>query len=297
MNYIAIVAGICAATLQSVSYLFSRGYVMRKYGGPIQLILDSQVFMAVMTLPAVALTWGDDVPPIGNYVFPLVACTGMYIAGQLSLFAAMKRIQASRVSPMLGFKIVVTAMLTCLFFDANLSLRQWSGVATAVSAVVLLNFSGGRLSASALSAVVSACFCYAVSDIYIGELIHALKPMPLLRASIYATGVSYILSGSLALVALILRRQLHTISRGLRFSLPFALIWLSAMFAFFICVGAVGPVLGNILQSSRGVISILIAIPAVRLGFPMIEPSAPRRVVIQRLIAAVLIIAAVWLYA
>ena len=269
---------------------------MRKMGTPLQLLLVSQVFMAIFALPAILLTAGEAVPPLTQYALPLIVSTVAYLTGQSSLFLAMRGAQASRISPMLGFKTVVTALITYLFFDAQMGLRQWTGVATAVSAVIVLNFSGGPLPLKSLLAVISACISYAVSDVYIKELITALSPLSLIRASFYATGISYLLCGILSVAVLTALRKLKLLRHGLSFSLPFAAAWLTAMFALFLCFGAVGPVLGNILQSSRGVISILIAIPAARLGFPLIEPSSPGHVVLKRLTAALLIIAAVWLY-
>ncbi len=269
---------------------------MRKMGSPLQLVLVSQVYMAVLSIPAIVMTWGGDVPGLSSYLVPLLVSTGAYVVGQSCLFIAMRHAQASRISPMLGFKTVVTALITYIFFDAQMGWQQWTGVATAVSAVLVLSISGGRLPTAALLALGGACLSYAVSDIFIRRLIDSVAPLTLMRASFYSTGISYLLCGIAALVVLALTRQLPLLTRGLSFSVPFALSWLTGMFALFTCFGAVGPVLGSILQSSRGVISILLAIPAARMGFPKIEPSSPGHVVIKRLTAAFLIILAVWLY-
>jgi hypothetical protein len=223
MLAIGIIAGLLAATFQSLSYLFSRGYVMRKLGTPIELVLVSQ----------------------GAVVLPV----------------------------------------------------QWVGVAVATAAVLLLNFSGGRLPLRATMALVIACIAYSLSDTFIRALVLALEPLPVLHASIFATSISYILCGITSLPIILFTRKASAFTRGLRFSLPFSLCWLTGMFALFTAFGSVGTVLGNILQSSRGIISILISIPAVRLGFAQIEPRVPRKVLLQRLAAALLIVAAVWLYA
>jgi hypothetical protein len=163
--------------------------------------------------------------------------------------------------------------------------------------VALLNCSGERLNAKSTAAILMACCSYTLSDLFISELILSLAPLSVLRASIYATSVSYILCGPTALVILCARRRAYNLKTSSHFALPYSICWLLGMYALFTTFGSVGPVLGNILQSSRGIASILIAIPAAHLGFPRIEPTAPRHVVLQRLIAAVFLVAAVWLYA
>lgn len=296
MTLIGIVAGLTAATLQSLSYLFSRGFVMRQLGSPIKLILVSQVFMALLSLPVFAITRGPDLPSISAYILPLFLATAFYTVGQACLFIVMRTVQASRVAPMLGFKIVILAIISAALMGVEILPRQWIGVAIATIGVAVLNFSGGRLSARSTFALFLACVAYSFSDIYIRVLIDALAPLPILRASFYAASASYIMCGSFSCIVLLIRRELSHVTKGIRFSMPYAICWLAGMFALFTCFGSVGPVLGNILQSSRGIISILIAIPAVRLGFGLIEPASPRRVMVQRLTSAALIVLAVWLY-
>ncbi len=297
MIILGICTGLLAALLQSVSYLFSRGFVMRKIGSPLELLLVSQVYMCLMALPVFFLARTGDLPPFTSYLAPLILAVTFMIIAQVAVFHVMRTVQASRIAPMLGFKIVILALVSTFALGIRVTPSQWLGVAVATGAVLLLNFSGERLNAKSTAAILMACCSYALSDIFISKLILSLAPLSVLRASIYATSVSYILCGPAALVILCARRRAHILKTGWHFALPYSTFWLVGMFALFTTFGSVGPVLGNILQSSRGIASILIAIPAAHLGFPRIEPPAPRNVVLQRLIAAVFLVAAVWLYA
>ncbi|MEM6507538.1 MAG: hypothetical protein AAF711_19030, partial [Planctomycetota bacterium] len=55
-------------------------------------------------------------------------------------------------------------------------------------------------------------------------------------------------------------------------------------------------ILGNILQSTRGLMSILLGVLIAKLGHHHIESHAPLKVVIQRAIAAAMMIGAIALY-
>lgn len=293
---LGILAGLAAAFLQSLSYLFSRGYVMRNHGSPIQLVLVSQVFMAVACLPVLIIAHTPDVPPLEQYLLPLISATAFYIVGQASIFYVMKELQASRIAPMLGFKIVILAIISALFLDVTIHPRQWLGVIVGTISVVMLNFSGVRISLKSSLAILIACVGYSLSDLSIKQLIESLKPLSTIHASIYATSSSYLLCGLLSL-AVVLPHRVPALFKGFQFSIPYAASWLLGMFALFLCFGSVGPVLGNILQSSRGIISILIAIPAAAIGFSAIEPHVPGKILALRITAALLVVIAVWLYA
>lgn len=269
---------------------------MHRHGTPIQLVLSSQLFMALVCLPVLLLARTSEVPALRQYILPLLSATAFYIVGQAAIFYLMKEFQASRIAPMLGFKIVILALISTVFMDAKIHFRQWAGVAAATVAVVMLNFSGGRMSLKSLLAILTACIGYSLSDLSIKQLIECLRPLSTVHASIYATSSSYLLCGLLSLIFMGPNRM-RPLLNGMRFSIPYSASWLLGMFALFLCFGTVGPVLGNILQSSRGIISILIAIPAGVMGFSAIEPHVPGNILTLRLTAAILTVIAVWLYA
>ena len=85
---------------------------------------------------------------------------------------------------------------------------------------------------------------------------------------------------------------------GLMFlpSLCITAAWLVGMMCLFICFEAVGVVYGNILQSTRGLISIVIGAHLAGLGMVHLEQKHPRHVVLRRLGAAAMMCAAIALY-
>ena len=79
-------------------------------------------------------------------------------------------------------------------------------------------------------------------------------------------------------------------------ALPFAATWLLSMVFLYACFAFVGPVFGNILQSTRGIISIVLGAGLARLGLEHLEQKVSRPVLRQRIGAAILMCAAVWLF-
>jgi hypothetical protein len=77
---------------------------------------------------------------------------------------------------------------------------------------------------------------------------------------------------------------------------PFALAWFVAMIFLFFCFGLVGPVFGNVLQSTRGLMSIMAGAWLARAGFQRIEKAVSRRALLQRLAAAAMMTAAIWIF-
>ena len=80
------------------------------------------------------------------------------------------------------------------------------------------------------------------------------------------------------------------------YSLPFAVSWLIGMFFLFSCFGVVGVVFGNILQSTRGLLSIILGVFVAYAGFEALEPKMTKKILIQRILAAVLMAGAVAMF-
>ena len=80
------------------------------------------------------------------------------------------------------------------------------------------------------------------------------------------------------------------------YALPFAAAWLLSMVFLYACFALIGPVFGNILQSTRGILSIVLGAGLARLGVEHLEERVPRAVLLQRIGAALLMCIAVWLF-
>jgi hypothetical protein len=79
-------------------------------------------------------------------------------------------------------------------------------------------------------------------------------------------------------------------------SVPFAASWLISMLFLYACFSEIGVVFGNILQSTRGIQSILMGTVVAHLGMISIETKVKTGILIQRVAAAVLMTTAIALF-
>ena len=82
----------------------------------------------------------------------------------------------------------------------------------------------------------------------------------------------------------------------LRDALPFSLAWFISMIFLLTAFGTLGVIYGTILQSGRGIASVVIGIILLKLGFENLEPRVGRKAWIRRMIMAVLMLCAMAMY-
>jgi len=81
-----------------------------------------------------------------------------------------------------------------------------------------------------------------------------------------------------------------------RYALPYAFTWLTGMCFLFATFSTVGVIFGNMLQSTRGLISVLLAAVVLRAGWKGLETRTSRGVFWLRLGGAGLMTLAIILY-
>jgi len=111
--------------------------------------------------------------------------------------------------------------------------------------------------------------------------------MGMLRGASLSACLCYVLCGGFGLIILFFTPGKSTKDTWL-YSLPFAVLWLMGMFFLFSSIGSVGVVFGNILQSTRGLLSIILGVFVAYAGFEALEPKMTKKILIQRILAAVL---------
>ena len=286
---LGVAAGLTTALCSAVSYLVSRHHGGRA-GGPIRLLVLAHLLMGVACIPATALLWPRGLPVARVWLVPLIGCAATYLAGQAVVFAALRRADASRVAPLLGLKIVMLAAITSCLPGGRLDARQWVAVGLSVAA--------------ALASIVAACAAFAISDLFIVGLIDGLQaaaagaavPLGRLHAGGLAMTVTYVLCGATALIMLAappLRPRNRIVWTGAG---QYAVTWLLGMAALYACLGVVGAVFGNILQSTRGIMAIVIGAALAHLGWHDLETRVDAGTLLRRVAAAVLMTSAIAIY-
>jgi drug/metabolite transporter (DMT)-like permease len=309
---VGIATGLGAALLQSLSYLATRYYVHgRSRMASRQLLVLAHIWMGLASALLLLFLWPPGFSVVSVWE-PLLQMVFFYMVGQTSITIALRYVEASRASPLQGIKIIFLASLAAFFSQPKitgptdppgLTVLQWMGAGLAVVAAGTLHYAGAKIHRTAILAIVIGCAGYALADWNISRtnvaLVKAIYPAGLtageaVKVSFINVGLCY---GSTGLVGMMLMpawgsRQL----KDWRDSAPFAAAWFVGMLLLYWCYAEVGPLLGAILQSSRGLLSILIGSLIVWWGHHHIEPHGGKGVFLRRLAAGSLMFLAVTLY-
>lgn len=288
-----VLFGLGAACCQSLSYLFSRHFI-RRFGGPAYLLVLSQLVMGLFALALLPLVWPDGGIDVGRSGLRVLACAAFYFVGQGCFFMALRHADASRVSPLLGLKVFLLAGISALFMGGAFSPWQWLAVLLCVCATLAMNWTGGSMARSSVAWVMAACLGYSLSDICIRLSIDSMPRLSTGQASLLTACLVYLVCAAMALAATPFFPRPRP--RTLLAATPFAAAWFCGMLLLFVCFAEIDVVYGNIVQSTRGIISIALGAWVAKLGFEGLEKRVSRSVVLRRAVAALLMTAAIALF-
>ncbi len=289
-----ITLGLGASFCQSLSYLYSRRF-LKEYGDDWRMLLAlSQVLMGIMAVVALPFTAaGCDFPVISAALRPSIWAAVFYFMAQGALFSALKRTEASRVSPLLGLKVVVIALIASLLGRQHLVWQHWVAVMLSGSAAFFLNEIGGRIPGKAIMLICLTVSGYSLSDMNIKELLVALEPAGL-KGPFVGVCLAYIVSGFFG--GLMLFQTGIPCKRVWMLALPHAVTWFVSMFFFYWSIAFINLVFAVIVQATRGLMSIWLGVIVARLGHEHIEQPLGGGVVWKRSAAAFLMALAIVLY-
>lgn len=295
MFALGIILGLGSALFASIAYLATRQFMAGAGRSLMSLLAMAHAMQAVVCIALLPLLWPAGMPEISAWIWPVLGTAVFYLTGQGLLFVALRDVEASRVAPLLGLKIVVVAALATVILHESVPPLGWVAVAMTVGAAMLLNRIGGRLPWRALAGVIGASVGYSLSDTHIGLSIAAMTPaVAPVRAGLMTVCLAYVVCGTIAASALpwVGRRDGRTWAAAM----PYAAAWLASMFLLFSCFAAVGVVYGGMLQATRAVMSVALGWAIAKLGHEHLEQRLPRGVFYRRLAAAVLMFAAIALF-
>ena len=232
---------------------------------------------------------GGTIPSSSLWWQPPVAAT-MFFAGQVFSLLALNTGDVSVATPVLGLKILLVALLSTVLIGDPIGARLWTAAALSSAAIALLNIDAGHphsrvgrtIVLAALGAASYACF-----DVLIQKWSPAwgtgrILPIVMISAAVYSIPLRYFSRG---------------IDRPSRSYTP----WLTAGAACFAAQGLMfittisvyrQATSANVLYSSRGLWSV-IAVWAVGHWFTNREQHLGARVLVWRLVGAVLLMAAI----
>ncbi|QSH40568.1 EamA family transporter [Lentisphaerota bacterium ZTH] len=290
-----IMCGLVAALFQCTAYLYSKRFIQNN-GNCFQLLFASHLIMGIISSIGLGvLLLKHDIPPVSTFWYPLLKVVSFYLSAQFCFFLALNKTEASRLAPLLGLKILFLAALGILIFNHSLLPLQWVAVFLCLIGAVMSNWSGSAIPLPAIIYILLACFGYSLSDLNIKVLIDTLLLKDRVIGTLIAAGLSYFTLGGISLIAFIVLPQVKV--SYLKPAAPFAVSWLIAMVLLFGCFGLIGPLFGNIVQSSRGIMAVVIGIAIAKFADSTLEQQLTKQVMLRRITAAIFITAAIILYA
>ena len=298
---LGLLIGFVAACVQSCSYVVSASYV-RGSGKPAwTLLAPSFLVMGLFGALAAPLAWpaaGAQLPRFGRLVPFAALCILTCMAGNGSMFFLLRRVDSSRASPLLALKVPMLALFGVLAAGEKCAPAQWLAIALVVFSAWLVAGAGRRIPAGAWFWLVAACVGYCASDWFIALSMDECKASfggSVAGYSFMALSVIYVVGGAISLAVLPMQ-GVPPRAHWLRWALPYAVCWFSAMAALFACFAMSGLVLGNIVQSCRGLVSVVLGWIVAQTGRTQLEEKVPPGVVARRIFAAIVLVAAMALY-
>lgn len=296
-----IIFGLTAAFLMSLSYVFSKRFMLR-HGSAFHLILYAQLWQGIMGLILLFLIHGKyDYAMLKDGTFcwkhigwvVMTAALGMF--GNFSFFRTLRLLEASRLSSLLGLKIILLGLICMTLLREQLNWMHWSAILLATISAVGMNFTGGKITWKAGFWLFMTLCGYAFGDLAATALVrqiggHGIYP------SLATAGLAAVVQG-IGMCFLLMLKSVPKNSGVIRDSFPYALGWFASLLFLYDCFGNLGVLFGTILQSARGLISVLIGALLLKFGLEEYEPRVSRSAWIRRFIMAILMIGAMSLYA
>jgi len=293
---LGIVFGLIAAFFQSSAYLCVRLFMKRHNDNIIALLALSHVVMGVVSVPLAVVFWPKTMPSFSELLPSLSATVIFYLLGQLFLFAAIIQSEPSRVSPLLGLKIFMLSILGVVFLQQHFGFTQWLAVLFCTISVFLLSWSHNGLELRFIVLGLLASLSYCLSDIGIKALVDHFSFMPVtLKAASVSVVLCYMSCGVVGALIVLFKPSCSTRQTWL-YATPFAISWIVGMIFLYSSFALIGVVFGNIIQSTRGILSIVLGFMVACAGFEALESKASKYVILRRIMAAILMTAAVALF-
>ncbi len=300
--------GLLSAWGHTFAYLASRDFTAARAGVPargnaFELLVMAHVPLGLVAAVALAVTW--DASALAAACPALAFSFVCFFVAQASLFAALQRVEASTVAPLLSVKIATLALASWAVQGVPVTPLGAAAIALAIAGAAVVGGIGKRPDAASLGLILLAVSAYTGCDMGIVRGIEGMlgasagepDAAERLAAGMRCLGAMYTALGLVAAVLLpaVLRRP----SARPRWpgALAYAGCWAAAMATLFSAFALLPVVLVAILQSTRSVWSVLLGGYLGRAGHAHLETSHSNGALAGRVAGAVALVVAVGLYA
>ena len=294
--FMGIFASALCALLQSCSYISSAAF-LKRYNSSFSLLVFSQLAMGIVSIPVAVIFFPrglfNDIAQLALFLFIwlIVICAGQYF-----FFATQKHIESSRLSSFLGLKIIVLAAITTIFLSGKISLIQFLAILLATSGAVIMN--GGKstkkMSLKAALLLAATVISYCLADLTETRLMKMSQSGNIWCDGLGVCATCYMILG-VCMIPLLKKCKFSF--EQLKYGTPYGVLYFGSQVALFVSFGLIGPVFANVIQSSRGIISVAIGVILCRFGLSSLDNKGDRNLWLRRLACAIIMTTAIILYA
>ncbi|EJL6751073.1 hypothetical protein ACSKZ4_004383 [Vibrio alginolyticus] len=252
---LGVLASFLGATFQALNYTLTQSCQQKYNIDGVKLLVAIHVGMGVISLiPTVIFGYWRLIEQ--HILWDLVIINIPYLLAQYLLISAIRLSDASIASPLLALKIPVLAAISVIGFNAEFNMMQ--GVSVALILLLAWYFSSisGKINAAPLLFILGACFFYSLSDMAITQLSHRLLDSSPIEQGFATICINYLICGLFSMPFMPAMKVNFTTVYQAKWV---ALAWFVAIVFLIIGFNISGVVSGNVVQSLRGVIGILLA--------------------------------------
>jgi len=299
MAVAALAVALLTAFMQSATYVLTRFFYARG-GTPAQLAYLNFMLMGAVSCAAL---WPAGVAGVrwsAELAGWLALEAATFLAGQVCWLAALAKAPGSRLATLYNLKIIFVGVLYSVCFAAPFNRWMVAGLLLAAAAAMLMNkFSrsgngGARGGGSAWLLLAGAIAFLSWADIGAAGMLKCLGRPGDLRAVILTVCLGNAAAAALAAPLWKLGRPRRELVAP---ALPYIAVCLVSIATYFFCISVLDPAFSAVLASTRGLFSLALGMVLAKLGFTALEPRLSRRQWLWCGVAAMLMIAAIVIYA
>lgn len=253
--------GFIAAFWQAANYAFTKDAQEKFSLRGVRLLIAVHAFMGIiMLVPFVLLKHYQYLSPESLWrAFLFIA---PYLMGQYFSNRAIALSDSSIVSPLLTMKIPIMALMAFFMIDQRFSPHQFLAIGMIMGLGFFFSSLSGKLRLGPLVCVICCCSSYCYSDLnmvlFMQHLDHSFGVTSRFDQILILSTWEFVFCFLPALPLFAIRRMnLHP--RQIWQAKWIAIAWLVSSLGFVACFNLTGVVEGNIIQSLRSVIGVLIA--------------------------------------
>lgn len=261
LAHFGIILGFVAAFWQAANYAFTKDAQEKHSLRGIRLLIAVHVFMGIIML--VPFLW------LGHYryVSPETLWHGFlfiapYLLGQYFSNRAIALSDSSIVSPLLTLKIPIMAVMAFFMIGQHFAAQHYLSIAMIMALGFYFSSLSGRLRLGPLACVLCCCASYCYSDINMVLFMRHLES----RWGVARVFDQVLILGTFQYVCCLIPslpffavRRMELRPAQVWQGRWIAISWLVSGMCFVACFNLAGVVEGNIIQSLRSVIGVVIA--------------------------------------